>query len=99
MSEQNPELDDPDLRLADSSLDEVVSERDEADDLTTDTLEADDQDDTWEPDQHLSNATAEIIVDGDRDQETLDERLAQERPDVDADSGGDVDSDRDYLQT
>lgn len=98
MSEQNPELDDPDLQLADSSLEERVSERDEADDLSTDTLDADDQDDTWEPDQHLSNATAELIVDGDRDEETLDERLAQEVPDVGVVSGGDADSDRDYRQ-
>jgi len=98
MSEQNPELDDPDLQLADSSLEDRVSERDEADDLSNDTLDPDDQDDTWEPDHHLSNATAELIVDGDRSEETLDERLAQEVPDVDADHGGDADSGRDYRQ-
>ncbi|WP_328291787.1 hypothetical protein OG218_03355 [Kineococcus sp. NBC_00420] len=96
MSDEIPEL-DPDLQAADSSLDQET-ERDQADDLSSDTLEADDQDDTWEPDQHLSNATAELIVDGDRNEETLDERLAQEVPDVDAVSGGDADSDRDYRQ-
>ncbi|WP_380161755.1 hypothetical protein [Kineococcus sp. R86509] len=96
MSDEIPEL-DPDLQAADSSLDQET-ERDQADDLSSDTLEADDQDDTWEPDQHLSNATAELIVDGDRNEETLDERLAQEVPDVDAVRGGDADSDRDYRQ-
>jgi hypothetical protein len=97
MSDEIPELDDPDLQAADSSL-EQESERDQADELSSDTLEADDQDDTWEPDQHLSNATAGLIVDGDRGEETLDERLAQEVPDVDAVSGGDADSERDYRQ-
>jgi hypothetical protein len=88
MSDEIPELDDPDLQAADSSL-EQESERDQADELSSDTLEADDQDDTWEPDQH---------VDGDRGEETLDERLAQEVPDVDVVSGGDADSERDYRQ-
>jgi hypothetical protein len=94
MSDEVPELDDPDLRAADSALEDP----DDPDNLSTDTLDADDQDDTWEPDQHLSNATAEIIVDGDRDEETLDERLAQEEPDVDVTAGGDVDSDQEYRQ-
>ena len=95
MSDEIPEL-DPDLQAADSSLDQET-ERDQADDLASDTLDGD-EDDTWEPDQHLSNATAELIVDGDRDEETLDEWLAQEVPDVGAVSGGDADSDRDYRQ-
>jgi hypothetical protein len=97
MSEQNPQLDDPDLQQSDSSLDEVEDEREEAEDLASDTLDGD-EDDTWEPDQHLSNATAELIEHGDRDEETLSERLAQEVPDVGAVSGGDADSDRDYRQ-
>ena len=97
MSDQNPELDDPDLQQSDSSLDEVEDEREEAEDLASDTLDGD-EDDTWEPDQHLSNATAELIEHGDRDEETLSERLAQEVPDVDVTSGGDADSERDYRQ-
>ncbi|MFD0485433.1 hypothetical protein ACFQ46_22810 [Kineococcus sp. GCM10028916] len=97
MSEQNPQLDDPDLQQSDSSLDEVEDEREEAEDLASDTLDGD-EDDTWEPDQHLSNATAELIEHGDRNEETLSERLAQEVPDVGAVSGGDADSDRDYRQ-
>ncbi|WP_432514990.1 hypothetical protein [Kineococcus sp. SYSU DK001] len=94
MSDEVPEVDDPDLRAADSSL----GDPDDPGNLATDTLEADDQDDTWEPDQHLSNATAGLIRDGDRDEETLSERLAQEEPDVDASRGGELDSDQDYRQ-
>ncbi|MGI4895228.1 MAG: hypothetical protein ACRYF3_08965 [Janthinobacterium lividum] len=97
MSDEIPELtgeaeidavDDPDLRAADSSLDAP----EDPDDLSTDTLQPDDQDDTWEPEQHLSYATAELIASEDPDHETLDERLAQEEPDVGADRGAAVDS-------
>ncbi|MFB9377892.1 hypothetical protein ACFFKU_10470 [Kineococcus gynurae] len=103
MSEEFPEsvaeaeidaLDDPDLRAADSSLEEP----DDPDSLSTDTLERDEQDDVWEPDQHLSNATAELIVNDDPDSETLDQRLAQEVPDVGAEQGAAVDSERDYRE-
>jgi hypothetical protein len=88
MSDQIPEV---------TGADEV-EEQDQADALSTDTLDPDENDETWEPDQHLSNATAEIILDGDRGEETLDERLAQEEPDVDATRGGGADSDAEYRQ-
>jgi hypothetical protein len=103
MSEQFPEtpsdpqtdaVDDPDLQAADSSLEEP----DDPDDLSTDTLQPDGEDDVWEPDQHLSAATAELIASDHPDHETLDERLAQEVPDVDADRGGAADSDREVRE-
>lgn len=103
MSEQFPEpttdvqldaVDDPDLRAADSALDEP----DDPDNLTTDTLQPDGEDDTWEPDQHLSAATAELIASDHPDHETLDERLAQEVPDVDADRGATTDADREVRE-
>ncbi|WP_432543533.1 hypothetical protein [Kineococcus sp. SYSU DK002] len=104
MSEQPYEPRDPDVDpLADPDLQQVDSDAspsgDDPEVLTTDTLMRDDQDDQgWEPEYQLSNFTAELITDGDRDSETLDERLAQEEPDVDATRAGDADSEADYRQ-
>ncbi|PRY18329.1 hypothetical protein [Kineococcus rhizosphaerae] len=104
MSEQPYEPRDPDVDpLADPDLQQVDSDAspsaDDPEVLSNDTLMRDDQDDQgWEPENHLSSFTAEIIADGDRDDETLEERLAQEEPDVDASSGAELDSEQDYRQ-
>lgn len=94
MSEEIPE----ETLVADVRQVEEHDELDDAEALSSDTLDGDDEDDTWEPDQQLSNATAGLIVDGDRDEETLSERLAQEEPEVDATRGGGADSDAQYRQ-
>ncbi|GAA0320510.1 hypothetical protein [Kineococcus aurantiacus] len=104
MSEQPYEPRDPDVDpLADPDLQQVDPDAspsaDDPEVLSTDTLMRDDQDDQgWEPEYRLSGFTAELIADGDRDDETLETRLAQEEPDVDPSSAAASDSDQDYRQ-
>ncbi|MEZ0493665.1 hypothetical protein AB2L28_15605 [Kineococcus sp. TBRC 1896] len=104
MSEQPYEPRDPDVDpLADPDLQQVdpdaAPSADDPEVLSSDTLMRDDQDDQgWEPENRLSGFTAELVTDGDRAGETLDERLAQEVPDVDAAGAGDADSEADYRQ-
>ncbi|GAA4990051.1 hypothetical protein [Kineococcus glutinatus] len=83
----DPELDavhDPDLRQADSQLGDDGQPGNPADPrgLATDTLDGDDESETFEPDYNLSNATGLLITEDDPDHETIEQRLAQEEPDV-----------------
>ena len=94
----DPELDalnDPDLRQHDSQIGGEDQPGNPADPhgLATDTLDGDDESETWEPDYNLSNATGLLITEDDPDNETIEQRLAQEEPDVGdigaASTGGD----------
>ncbi|WP_432495428.1 hypothetical protein [Kineococcus auxinigenes] len=79
-------LDDPDLRAQDASIDGDGNDGDELGALRTDTLIADDDDDTYDTGRQVSHATEELMSDDvDADNETIDERVTQEEPD---ESGG-----------
>ncbi|PPK95920.1 hypothetical protein CLV92_10514 [Kineococcus xinjiangensis] len=75
-------LDDPDLRQHDSEITDEDQPGNPADPrgLATDTLDGDDESETFEPDHHLSNATGLLMDDTAVD--PIEQRLAQEEPDV-----------------
>ena len=82
----DPAAEDPDVAAAARELSEV----DDPDMLTTDGLQRDPDDDGWEPPQEAPNT---------EENETLDERLAEEEPEPDPLAAGARDAERDLLES
>ena len=82
----DPAAEDPDVATAALELSEV----DDPDMLTTDGLQRDPDDDGWEPPEDAPNL---------QENETLDERLAEEEPEPDPLRAGARDADRDLLES
>ena len=87
--------DDPDVLAASSQLDE----RDDPGALATDGLEADPDDDGWEPPDHPGPVTELSDAPTVDTPSSLDERLAEEEPERDPADAGRADAEHDLRET